>query len=122
METEQLFRSTGESSAEETTEALISAKNFQDEVRQWFTAMLPEERAAALGFQDDFVVMAAFMARMAALSSSTAPHKTKNNNDDNDGSDDLRSSFVTIIDQQQPAPTSRLPPIRTTDKLFTNGT
>jgi len=79
MAAEQTFRYTKQSDTEETSEAANSAKNFQDEVRQWFTAMSPEERAAAIGFEDDFLIMAALMARITSPvpPSSTASHTTK---------------------------------------------
>jgi hypothetical protein len=124
MAEEQIFLGTKQFDTEETTTAVTtSAKNFQNEVRQWFTAMSPEGRAAALGFEDDFLVMAALMARITspAAPSSTASNDSKNNNDDR--CDEQRNNLASISIQQQLSPTSLLlPPKRTTDKPFSNGT
>jgi hypothetical protein len=123
MEEEQTVRNTTRSDAEATPEATPSTKNFQDEVRQWFTALSPEDRAAALGFEDKFLMMVARMARIAsttALPSSTA--STRNNGKNNSCCDEQGSNPVTIS-IQEPSPTSlKLPPKPTTDKLFSNGT
>ena len=112
MVSEQLFRNPDQDE-KEAFEAIASTKNFQNEVRQWFTAMSAEERAAVLGFEDDSLIVAALLSRMAGPSSSiTGSH-------DNSGRspDDQRN-----ISMQQIAPTSSLPPKRTTDELFSNGT
>jgi hypothetical protein len=121
MAAEQTFLNTKQFDTEESTEGATvttPTKNFQNEVRQWFTALSPEERAAALGFEDDFPVMAALMARIAspAAPSSTASNNTQNNN--NDRCDEQRKNVPSI----SIPPTSFLPPKRTTDKPFSNGT
>ena len=97
----------------ETTSA--STKNFQDEVRQWFTAMSPEERSAALGFEDDFPVLAALIARTASSGSTSS----EGNDDKTNDSSRCEEQRSTISIQE---PISTLPPKRTTDKLFPNGT
>eukprot|EP00535_Pseudo-nitzschia_heimii_P002807 CAMPEP_0197184792 /NCGR_PEP_ID=MMETSP1423-20130617/10594_1 /TAXON_ID=476441 /ORGANISM="Pseudo-nitzschia heimii, Strain UNC1101" /LENGTH=1857 /DNA_ID=CAMNT_0042635697 /DNA_START=86 /DNA_END=5659 /DNA_ORIENTATION=+ len=95
---------------EEDKGANTSTKNFQDEVRQWFTGLSSEERAAALGFEDDYVV-AILVAHIASQSptSSTAIRET------NDVSCE-EQQVISIQDAQ----TSSLTPKRTTDKLFPN--
>jgi len=117
MAAEQTFLNTKQFDTEESTEAVTTpTKNFQNEVRQWFTALSPEERAAALGFEDDFPVMAALMARIAspAAPSSTASNDTQNNNDNR--CDEQRNNVPSI----SIPPTYLLPPKRTTDKPFSN--
>lgn len=114
---EETFRNPDQYEKEETMEASASCstKNFQNEVRQWFTAMSPEERSAVLGFEDGSLVVAALLSQIASPSSSTHDNKKANN----DGiPDELRS---ITISKQQPAPTS-LPLKRTTGELFSNGT
>ena len=106
MASDQIYRNPDQYEKEETIEATASTKNFQNEVRQWFTAMSPEERAAVLGFEDESLIVSALLSRIAGpSSSSTGSHEKQRN-----------------ISKQQPAPTSSLPPKRTTDELFSNGT
>ena len=116
MAAEQIYRNPDQYEKEETTmeAAASTTKNFQNELRQWFTAMSPEERASVLGFEDDSLVVAAILSRIAGPSSTKGSHD--NNNDRNP--EDQRSN----ISKQQAAPTSSLPPKRTTDELFSNGT
>ena len=119
MAAEQIFRNT---KPEEIPDASTSTKNFQDEVRQWFTAMSPEGRAAVLGFEDDSLIIAALMARVESpsLPSSTTPHGNENNS--GISSDKEEPSKQVTISIRQSSPTSSLPPKRTTNEHFTNGT
>ena len=110
MASDQIYRNADQYEKEETIEATASTKNFQNEVRQWFTAMSPEERAAVLGFEDESLIVSALLSRIAGPSSSTT------------GSHDNIPDRQRNISKQQPAPTSSLPPKRTTDELFPNGT
>eukprot|EP00533_Pseudo-nitzschia_delicatissima_P004902 CAMPEP_0116105802 /NCGR_PEP_ID=MMETSP0327-20121206/15254_1 /TAXON_ID=44447 /ORGANISM="Pseudo-nitzschia delicatissima, Strain B596" /LENGTH=1859 /DNA_ID=CAMNT_0003598287 /DNA_START=279 /DNA_END=5858 /DNA_ORIENTATION=- len=101
----------------ETMVATASTRNFQNEVRQWFTAMSPEERAAVLGFEDDSLFVAALLSRIVSPSSSTTG--SNGNKTSNDGSpDEQRTNNISI----EHAPTYSLPPKRTADELFPNGT
>ena len=120
MAAEQIFRNT---KPEEIPDASTSTKNFQDEVRQWFTAMSPEGRAAVLGFEDDSLIIAALMARVESpsLPSSTTPHGNENNSGISSSDKEEPSKQVTISIRQS-SPTSSLPPKRTTNEHFTNGT
>lgn len=119
MAAEQTFRNMNQSDTEETTEAIISTKNFQDEVRQWFTALSPVERAAVLGFDDDFLVMAAIMAQTASPTRSSSSASQESNNNGDERSDERLGNLVTI-NTEQTTPTSSSPPKRMTDKLFLN--
>ena len=101
---------------DETMVATASTKNFQNEVRQWFTAMSPEERAAVLGFEDDSLFVAALLSRIASPSSTSGSNGNKTSNDGSP--DEQRTNNIKI----QHGPTSSLPPKRTADELFPNGT
>lgn len=109
MASDQIYRNAHQYEKEETIEPTASTKNFQNEVRQWFTAMSPEERAAVLGFEDESLIVSALLSRIAGPSSSTTGSH---------GNPDQQRN----ISKQQPAPTSSFPPKRTTDELFSNGT
>lgn len=116
--TEDTFRNTeDDSTTDETTEAIASTKNYQDEVRQWFTAMSPEERAAAIGFEDDGPTMGTLLAKVAGIVPSCC--STKSNN--NDGNNCRRGQTNSVSSNQQLAPTSSLPPKWTTDRRDFNG-
>ncbi len=97
-------------------EATASTKNFQNEVRQWFTAMSPEERAAVLGFEDGSRFVTAVLSQIASPVSQTKG--SNGNKPNNDGSPDEQRSNISF----QHAPTSSFPPNRTADELFSNGT
>eukprot|EP00531_Pseudo-nitzschia_arenysensis_P014715 CAMPEP_0116140694 /NCGR_PEP_ID=MMETSP0329-20121206/13993_1 /TAXON_ID=697910 /ORGANISM="Pseudo-nitzschia arenysensis, Strain B593" /LENGTH=620 /DNA_ID=CAMNT_0003635843 /DNA_START=270 /DNA_END=2128 /DNA_ORIENTATION=- len=118
MAAEEIFRNPEKYDTEETMEATASTKNFQNEVRQWFTAMSPEERAAVLGFEDDSRFVAAVLSQIASPASKTPGSHGNKPNTNNDGSPDEQRSNISI----QHAPTSSFPPNRTTDELFSNET
>eukprot|EP00536_Pseudo-nitzschia_multiseries_P009493 jgi/Psemu1/319653/estExt_fgenesh1_pm.C_2650002 len=120
MTTEQTSRSIEDSTTEETTAAIASTKNFQDEVRQWFTAMSPEERAAALGFEDEGRMMATLSAKVAVPTPRCCSTTFRNNDDDDNNGRRGETNSGTVI--QDSAPTCSLPPKRTTDKLHFNDT
>lgn len=117
MAAEEINRNLEDFEKDDTMVATASTKNFQNEVRQWFTAMSPEERAAVLGFEDDSLFVAALLSRIDSPASSTTG--SNGNKTSNDGSpDEQRTNNISI----QHAPTSSLPPKRTADELFSNGT
>ena len=111
MAAEKKDRSMDHLDMEEGKGANVSTKNFQDEVRQWFTALTSEERAAALGFEDDYVlaILVAHIARQSPTSF-TALRET------NDVGCEQQATSI------QDAQTSSLTLTRTADKLFPNGT
>ena len=110
---------------ESSIEATAVTTNFQDEVRQWFTAMSSEERAAALACEDDGPLMA-LLGRVAPAFS---PSSTTTISSRNNSRREQRSSN-NVVTIKQPAPTSsgdedETPTDsakRATDKLFSNGT
>mmetsp|Transcript_20890 Transcript_20890/g.58048 ORF Transcript_20890/g.58048 Transcript_20890/m.58048 type:complete len:1903 (-) Transcript_20890:59-5767(-) len=118
MTTEETSRHIEDSRTDETTAAIASTKNFQDEVRQWFTAMSSEERAAALGFEDEGPLMATLMATVTGRFSSCCSTTSHNN----DGNNSRRGRTNSGNINQDSAPTCSLPPKRMTDKLNFNDT
>ena len=119
MAAEQLCRNTDQFEKEDIAKETTSTKNFQDEVRQWFTAMSPEGRAAVLGFEDLFIADLMSRGPSSSPPSSTAPQGDKNNSDNNRNEQPSKQVNISI---QQPSPTSLLPPKRTTGELSSNGT
>lgn len=111
MAEESSFRTTVDSIIE-VIEPIPSAKNFQDELRQWFTAMSSEGRAAALGFEDKGPMVATLLAKVGGLARSC-----------NGNGRTAEEQPVAIHRAAPSSPSSHsLPPKRTTDRLVSNET
>ena len=73
---------TTEGTTASSSSSMESSRNFQDDVREWFTKINPDERAAALGFFVDspmIAILASFSSATTSSSSSSSSSSSVTN-------------------------------------------